>query len=74
MKNLVRSGGKPLEQIVRRMREVDANNSRTNTGSAAVNLAVGNSMFTSLSDGHHSGPLINQYGHADQFKTMHYGR
>ncbi len=71
MKTLIRRGGKPLEQIVRRMREIDANNARTNTGSP---LNTAENRFASLSDGHHSGPLIYQFGHADQFKTMQYGR
>ena len=67
MKNLVRRGGKPLEQIVRRMREVDAHHSRVK-GSIVVN------RLTSLSGYHHSGPLIYECRLADQFKKMQYCR
>lgn len=51
MKNLVRRGGKLLEQIVRRNREVDAYYSRVK-GGIVVN------RLTSLRGYHNSGPLI----------------
>ena len=54
-----------MEQIVRRMREVDAHHSRVK-GSIVVN------RLTSLSGYHHSGPLIYECRLADQFKKMQY--
>jgi hypothetical protein len=67
MKNLVRRGGKPLEQIVRRMREVDVHHTRVK-GSTVVNT------LTFLSCYHNSGPLINGYRMVDQYEKMQYCR
>jgi hypothetical protein len=61
MKNLVRRGGEPLEQIVRRMREVDAHHTRVK-GSTVVNRLTFLRVNRFRLRYHNSWPLIHGYG------------
>ena len=73
MKNLIRRGGKPLQQIVRRMHEVDKYG--TNYGLKLGQYDLKNPPI-SVADVHFIGPLIFPFTQqiADQYKTLKYGR
>lgn len=68
MKNLLRKSGKPLQQIVRRLDEIDKAKSNLEI---AANSSTDNRKFT-LVDTHFSGPILPQFTMATQYKTLQF--
>ena len=68
MKNLLRKSGKPLQQIVRRLDEIDKANSNQQP---AANSSTNTKRYT-LDDIHFEGPTFPQFRMATQYKTLRF--
>jgi hypothetical protein len=68
MKNLLRKSGKPLQQIVRRLDEIDKANKNQQP---AANSSRNTTKYT-LDDIHFEGPIFPQFTMATQYKTLRF--
>ncbi len=68
LKNLLRKSGKPLQQVVRRLQEIEtARTSKVNS----QNSSTISEQYT-LENIHYSGPILSHFATADQYKTLRF--
>ncbi|XP_032790823.2 uncharacterized protein LOC116927889 [Daphnia magna] len=71
MKNLLRRSGRPLQQIVRRLEEID--NANRKKGEILVGYSSSNIAGQyKLDDIHYTGPILPQFAGAEQYKVLRF--